>query len=73
MHNKSIKKPKNPKICPHCKKVFRVYNHYQEHILVKHEQKTPFSCDQCNRSFGLLTTLKGTVNLDFKGGIHMKV
>ena len=43
---------KKEKKCEHCDKVFIGHNSYVEHVMVKHEKKTPFECDECHRSYG---------------------
>ena len=53
------KTPKKPgKICHICGKVFKSYIYCEEHILVKHQQKTPHDCDECHRKYGTITILK---------------
>ena len=54
--------------CPHCDKTFLRVASYQEHIKSKHENTTPFKCDQCNRSFGTRTRFK-----THKTNVHSRV
>ena len=51
-------KKKNNWPCPHCEKMFRTQAGYREHVIVKHEKRTPHKCDQCTQSFGTLMKLK---------------
>ena len=44
--------------CRFCKKKYNYSQHLKEHILQKHEKSTPFTCDQCTRSFGMKSRLK---------------
>ena len=44
-------KKKEGKKCPYCEKRFQSYGNYLEHVKSKHEKKTPFHCDVCDRSY----------------------
>lgn len=62
--NKQIEKVK----CPQCEKTYRNHSYMKEHILKEHEKNTPFACDHCQRSFGLVTTLRTHIS-----NMHQKV
>ena len=44
--------------CPYCEKTFTTLTSYKEHLKVKHENSTPYKCDQCHRSYGTKSRLK---------------
>ncbi len=58
---KRKEKPKNLK-CPHCDKIFQQTTNYKEHILSKHENNTPFKCEQCPKSYGTENFLRMHIN-----------
>ena len=63
-HGVKIDRRKNPrKVCHICQKVFKSCTYREEHILAKHEKKTPNKCDQCHRSYGTIAILKKHKNL----------
>ena len=55
------------KPCPHCGKELKKRD-LEEHIKVKHENSTPFECDECNRKYGTETKLK-----THKFNVHQRV
>ena len=55
-------------ICQHCEKTFMHPKNLREHILVTHENYTPYHCDQCPRKFGIRSKLKS-----HKDVVHAKV
>ena len=54
--------------CEHCEKVFTNSSALKEHVKTKHENDTPFKCDQCQRSYGTSYGLK-----NHKINLHMQV
>jgi hypothetical protein len=58
VHSKTRKGNKKELKCRFCEKKYNYSQHLKEHILQKHEKSTPFTCDQCTRSFGMKSRLK---------------
>ena len=58
VHLKTRKGNKKELKCRFCEKKYNYSQHLKEHILQKHEKSTPFTCDQCTRSFGMKSRLK---------------
>ncbi len=54
----AVSDAKRVKKCPHCEKTFITNVNYIEHIRSKHENNTPFQCDECHRSFGTKSKLR---------------
>ena len=58
-HGVKIDRRENPRyVCNICQKVFKSSTYREEHVLAKHEKKTPNKCDQCHRSYGTIIMLK---------------
>ena len=60
--------PKKRHKCPYCEKTFAVKLACDEHVKVKHENSTPFKCDQCHRCYGTLYAMK-----QHKFSMHQRV
>ena len=54
--------------CPHCEKTFARKQACDEHVKVKHENSTPFKCDQCHRCYGTMYAMK-----QHKFSMHQRV
>ena len=52
------KKVEKERTCEHCGKVFKAWQNYKEHVLVKHEKQANYKCDLCDRSYGTINKLK---------------
>ena len=58
VHEDSKIPKKIKKQCHICGKRFNSHHYWEEHILVKHQQKTPYKCDKCHRSYGTNMALR---------------
>ena len=63
MVKKSGTDSRRKKVCGVCGKTFKSHQNYHEHVLVKHQKKTPYKCDDCHRSFGTSSKLNGHIKL----------
>eukprot|EP00088_Acartia_fossae_P048134 TRINITY_DN5243_c0_g1_i1.p1 TRINITY_DN5243_c0_g1~~TRINITY_DN5243_c0_g1_i1.p1 ORF type:complete len:541 (-),score=41.31 TRINITY_DN5243_c0_g1_i1:320-1942(-) len=52
--------------CPQCGKVLNSKYNLQQHIMLKHENHKPFSCDVCNKKFSLQFYLNSHMKIHTK-------
>ena len=58
VHETDKQLKKFEKKCPHCEKLFHSRKNFEEHVISKHEKRTPFKCNECHRSYATNTVLK---------------